>query len=181
MEWSAIITIVLGSSLLGTILNSLVSWYLKRSENSKISNYIAFKLAYLFEKFACTCLSAAEEHDLAVSSNNNAGEYLISVPEFPTLPEFEYKFFDLNLLDIIFDFPDQVTFANESISFLFDVAGMDDGSKEAYESSLKLARNSLSIANKIRLRYKLGQRSLSFGNYSVRDKINERIKNIKNP
>ena len=179
MDWSTIFTIVLGSSFLGTILNTFVGWRLKRSENLKISNYIALKLAYLFEGFACKCLSAAEEHDLAISSNEHAGKYMTRVPEFSKLPEFDYQVFDLKLLDKVFDFPNQVIFANESISFLFDVAGMDEGSKEAYKNSLKLAKNSLEIADKIRSQYDFVQRSLSFGDYSVRDNIKERLKKFK--
>lgn len=173
MEWSAIATIVLGSSLLGAILNNVVGWWLKRSENSRNSKYISLSLAYIFEGFAYTCLSVIEDHDTAVSSSGFAGESLTRVPNFPALPEFDYQVLDLSILDTVLDFPQQVRFANEAISFLYEVADKDDGIKEAYMSSIKLATDALAIADRIRQRYCLTKRSLRFGDYSVRDRLIE--------
>lgn len=179
MEWSTIVTIIFGSSLLGAILNNFVGLWLKRSDISRTSNYIALQLAYMFEGFSYACLSAVEDHDLAVDSRETSGKYLNRVPEFPPLPEFNYQVFDLSILDNVLDFPHQVRFANEAISFLFDVTDNDEAIKEAYKSSLTLASESLKIADKIRKQYNLTQRALKFGEYSVRERIAEKSKKLK--
>jgi len=92
------------------------------------------------------------------------------------LPKSDYQVFDLTILDTVLDFPQQVSFANESVSFLFNVVDDEVAVKEAYESSLKLASKALSIADSIRQRYGLAKRSLRFGEYSVRDRLNEKLK-----
>lgn len=175
LEWSAITTIVLGSSFLGAALTNLVGWVLKREERLRQTGYLGLNLAYAFEGFAYTCLSAVEDHDTAKSSNEHAGKYITKLPEFPKLPEFDYRDMDLSILDMVFDFPQQVVFANESLLFAFNVCGdPKDAVEEGYLSCLQLAQKSLLIADRTRQRYRLKKRVLRFGEYSVLERLNEK-------
>jgi hypothetical protein len=179
LEWSTIVTIVLGSSFLGAVLTNLVAWQLKRTEHSSQATYLALNLAHIFEQFTYACLSAVEDHETAKSSKGCAGKYVTKLPEFPKLPDYDYRVFDLTILDKIFDFPQKIGFASESLSSAFEVMDDEDASKEGYRSCLELARESLSIADSIRKRYGLAERSLRFGEYSVRDRLDEESLKVK--
>ena len=175
MDWSTIITIVLGSSVLGAALNSLLGWLTKRADRTSQATYMALNLSHLFEKYAYVCLSALESHDAAEIFREEIGAYIKKVPDFPELPDYEYQVFDLVILDKVFDFPQQVNFAAESLSSAFEILDGQDALWEGYKSCLELASEALAIADEIRQRYRLKTRSLSFGRYSVRGRISERV------
>lgn len=141
---------------------------------------MALNLAHLFEKYAYVCLSAVESHDNAESSGEQVGAYIKKVPDFPELPDYEYQVFDLVLLDKVFDFPQQINFAAEGLSSAFEVLDGEDALCEGCMSCLKLASEALVIADEVRQRYKLKRRSLSFGRYSVRRQISEKVSKMKN-
>lgn len=86
MEWSTAVTIILGSSVLGAALNHLVGWKQKNSDTKNQATFIALNLAHLFEQYAYSCLSAAEDHDTAESSGGHARTYIKDIPPFPDLP-----------------------------------------------------------------------------------------------
>ena len=178
MDWSAIITIVLGSSFLGAVLNNFAGWWLKRIEATNQATYLALNLAHLLEQYAYDCLSAADDQDNAESSDGNIGAYINKLPILPQLPKEDYRVFDLALLDNIFDFEKQVVFANESLDFAFHVIDGEDAVSEGYKSCLKLARDSLQIADAVRARYRLKNRSLEFGGYSVRKRLQEKLTKV---
>jgi hypothetical protein len=118
VEWSTAITIILGSSVLGATLNHLVGWKQKNSDTKNQATFIALNLAHLFEQYAYSCLSAAEDHDTAVSSSGHAGTYINDILPFPDLSDYEYRVFDLGILDTVFDFPHQVSFAVKGHTFI---------------------------------------------------------------
>lgn len=176
MDWSTAITIILGSSVLSAFLNHFVSWHQKRAKRIKQATFIALDLAHFFERYSYACLAVAEEHESAEATDGYAGIYIKSIPAIPGLPEYDYQVFDLGLLDKVFDFPQQVVFAAESLSYAFESLDGEDALRLGYKHCLQLARNSLLLADEIRQRYNLTERSLCFGDYSVRQKINDKVK-----
>jgi hypothetical protein len=179
LEWATIITIVLGSSFLGAVLTNVAGWLIKRSDRSSQATYLALNIAHLFEKYSYECLSISDEHDTARSSGGHAGSYITKILQFPKLPEFDYRVLDPKILDKIFDFPQQVCFASDSLASAFEFLDGEDAIEGGYKDCLKLAKESLNIADDVRQKYKLEKRSLEFENYSVRARINEKINNIK--
>lgn len=180
MEWPTIITIVLGSSFLGAVLTNVAGWLIKRSERSNQATYLALNIAHLLEKYSYECLSVTDDHDTAKSSDGHAGVYINKIPKFPKLPEFDYRVLDPKNLDKIFDFPQQVCFASDCITSAFEFLDGEDAVEEGYKSCLKLAQESLNIADNLRQKYKLKKRPLVFENYSVRVRISEKLKETKN-
>lgn len=178
MDWTAIIAIVLGSSVLGAVLNNLVNVLLRRIKRSNQATFIALNIAHQFEQYASDRLSDAFDHDNAESSNNQIGEYINSIPVLPHLPKEDYRVFDLTLLDSILDFQQQVHFANKSLSFARLVLDNEEALAEGYQSTLKLASESLRIADEVRQRYQLKKRLLEFGGYSVRKGLKEKLDHI---
>lgn len=178
MDWSTIVTIVLGSSFLGVALNNFVGWWRKRAEETNQATYLALNLAHLLEQYTYDCLSAANDHDMAERFGEEMGSYIQKVPELSQLPDGNYRVFDLELLDKIFDFQKQVCFANESLAFAFDALDGEDAIAEGYKSCLKLAQESLQIADSIRRHYRLKNRPLKFGGYSVRQHLREKLEQV---
>ncbi|KAF0190204.1 MAG: hypothetical protein FD168_502 [Desulfobulbaceae bacterium] len=178
MDWPVIITIVLGSSLLGVILNNVLGWLIKRNERANHATFIALNLAHQFERYAYECLSVSEDHETAESSDGHAGVYINIIPKLHQLQDVDYRVFNLPILDKVFDFPQQIDFAQNSLSFAFEVLYGGDAVKEGYRSCLLLAREALTIADAIRGKYKLEKRQLKFGEYSVRDRLREKL--VKN-
>lgn len=180
MDWSTIVTIVLGSSLLGTLFNSIVGYWTKRKESNNHATFIALNIAHIFEKYAENCLSVSMDHENYKSSNGHIGDYIKKIPKLAKLPEYDYKVFDLPLLDEVFDFLQRIEFAQNNFSFAFEVLDGEEAVEEGNKSCLLLAQKALSIADKIRKKYKLQKRELKFGEfYSVRDEISTKLKNIK--
>ena len=177
MDWSAIITIVLGSSLLGALLNSIAGYWIKRKESAYHATFIALNLAHLFEKYAEKCLSVSIDQEHVISSAGHIGAYINKIPEMASFPDYDYKLFDLALLDNVFDFRQQIEFAQKNLSFAIEILDGEEIAEQGYESCLQLAQTSLTIADAIRAKYNLEIRKLKFGNYySVRDQINEKLK-----
>ncbi len=174
MEWTAIFTIVLGSSFLGAILTNAVGWLRKHVESSNHARYLALHLAHIFEKYSYMCLSVVEDHDAAESSYGNVGKFLDRIPTFSDLPDFDYRVLDLELLDRILEFPQQVIFAGEDFSFSWVVMDRDDAIYIGYKSCVQLAQQSLQISDMVRKKYKLATRALKYGEYSVRERLNEK-------
>jgi hypothetical protein len=179
LDWSAIITIVLGSSLLSAILNNFFVWLVKHTEESTHATFIALNLAHLFEKYAYACVSASEDHDTAESSDGHVGAYINNILELPELPNYEYRIFDLSILDKVFDFPQQINFAKKNLSFAFQVLDGEDAVKEGHKSCLLLAREALNISDSLRKKYDLEKRQLEFGEYSVRERLRESLAKMK--
>jgi hypothetical protein len=178
LDWATIATIVLGSSFLGAVFTNLSGLLIRYREHTRQANYVGLHLAYVFETFAYTCLSAAEDNDTAKSSGGHVGNYIKNVPAFPELPDFDYRYLDLGILDSVYDFPGQVLFANASMSFAWQVLDDEELMEEGYKTTLKLAQDSLFIADRIRDRYKLPKRGLEFGGYSVRERIVEMLSEV---
>lgn len=178
MDWTSIITIVLGSGLLSAALNNVAAWWLKRSERTNQATFIALNIAHQLEQYAYDCLSAAFDHDNAESSHEHVGSYIRHIPDFPELPTEDYRVFNLELLDEIMDFRKQVIFANESLDSAFEHLDGQDAIAEGYKSTLKLARESLKIADSVRSTYKLKKRKLEFAGYSVRRQLMEKLAKV---
>lgn len=97
------------------------------------------------------------------------------IHNFPELPKFDYLVLAPDIIDEVFDFPQQVCFASECFTSSFDFLDGEDAIEEGYRSSLKLAQRSLDLADKIRNKYRLEKRKLKFGEYSVRTRISEKL------
>ena len=174
MDTSTVLTIILGSSLLSAVLTNVVSVLKSKNETKSRVNHVALNIAHMLEKYTYDCMSALDDHCNAKSSNGNIGDLLSKIPIFPELPDYDYKNFDLHLLDRIFDFQQQVIFASQSLSFSFDVLDGEEACDHGYDLCLKLAINSLCLADCIRKKYRFKYRDLSFGDYSIRDRLKEK-------
>jgi hypothetical protein len=176
MDWPSVLTIILGSSLLGAILTNLSHWIGSSSQRKRHNQFLALTLAHALEKYSYDCMNAVVDHDLHQQSGGNAGKALGYPPEAMELPDETFKDFDLALLDAVLDFPQRVAFATEEVRFLGDVAD-DEASSKSCQNTIKLASEAVALATRLRMRYGLAHRDLNFGEYDLRQFIDEKVAN----
>jgi len=174
MDWPTVITIVLGSSVLGAIINSIISLVFARRERDRHNCYIALILAHDFEQYAHHCFNIVCDDELHESSGGHAGKPLDYPPEPKKLPEENYRNFDIKLLDTIIEFPQKVAFAKDEVVFLFEVNNDEDAHETSCENTIKLASIALNIADRLRQKYSLPARDLKFGEFDLRKALNDK-------
>ena len=177
MDWPSVLTIILGSSVLGAVLTSLTSWVVSSRQRKRHNQYLALTLAHALERYSYDCMNAVNDHDLYHQSGGNAGKALGYPPEVIKLPDEPFKDFDLVLLDAVLAFPQRVAFAREEVSNLADVADDDAASEKSYENTIKLANEAVVLAATLRAHYQLPHRDLNFGEYDLRKVIDEKVTN----
>lgn len=175
MDWPSVITIILGSSLLGALLTNLSSWILSSRQRNRHNQFLALTLAHALEKYSYDCMNAIEDHDLHQQSGGHAGKTLGYPPEVMKLPDEQFRDFDLALLDAVLDFPQRIAFATEEIGFLADVADDDAVIEKSYQNTIRLASEAVALATRLRARYGLARPDLNFGEYDLRQLIDEKV------
>lgn len=175
MDWPSVLTIILGSSVLGALLTNLSSWIVSSRERKRHNQFLALTLAHALEKYSYDCMNAIEDHDLYQQSGGNEGNTLGYPPEVMKLPDEQFRDFDLALLDAVLDFPQRIAFAREEVRFLADVADDDSVSEKAYQNTIRLASEAVALATRLRARYGLARRDLNFGEYDLRQLIDEKV------
>ncbi|MCB2141167.1 hypothetical protein KQH27_00500 [bacterium] len=179
MDWPSIITIVLGSSVLGTALTSLFSWISQKRTSVRHNSFLALTISHLFEEYAHTCLTLVSEDDLYFSSGGHAGSPMGTPPKPFKLPEESYRDFDIKLLDRILEFPQKVLFGIDEVGFMATVADEDEANATAHRNAINLAIQALSLADSLRKKYNLPKRDLKFGTWDLRDELKKQMKSIK--
>ena len=175
MDWPTIITIVLGSSVLGAAMTSLISWYSQKRERRRYNSFIALSLSHAFEKYAHSCLDIVSDDELYRSSGGHAGNPMGTPPKAFDLPEENFREFDINLLDSIFEFPQKVSFATDEVAFIASVVDDREAHGTSYKNTIELANNAISLADQLRNKYNLPKRPLRFGEFDLREELKKRM------
>lgn len=176
MDWITIITIILGSSVLGTIMSSMFSWYVQKHQRKRRNSYIALLLSHSFEKYAHKCLTEVSEDELYRSSGGHAGAELGLPPKLFDLPDENFQEFNIKILDSIFEFPQKVSFAIDEVGFISTVADDDEAHWTSRNNTIELANDAISLADKLRRKYNLPIRKLKFGRFDLREEVKKRLK-----
>ena len=175
MDWTATITIVLGSSVLGALLTNAVSWLTRKRDRSRRNGYLALTLAHSFEMYASACLDSISDHDAYYDSEGSAGKPVGKPPSAFSLPDESFRDFDLKLLDSVLAFPQIVIFATDEVLFTADVCGPEEAQEICYKNTVELANQAISIADKLRSFYRLSPRDLKFGEFDLRKALRNKL------
>ena len=178
--WTNLVTVFLGSGAAVAITN----WYIehRREERRRTdeTEFLAVKLAIEFEGYAIECAERVSDHKTAEDSGGHAGKRIGSLPEAPQLPKGDaYKFFDRNLLDDIYQFPQDCLMADRAAIFWWNVVGDEDCCTQAYEkNTIRMGVKASEIAKEIRRKNKLPSRTLTFGNWKIDKFLGEEMAKI---
>jgi hypothetical protein len=157
------------SSIVTTWVTHLFSLSRKKKEEDSVANYIALRLAILFEDYAIESANKICDHQLVTSSDRTAGKFICEVPMPPPLMlEKEYKLIDLKLLNDILDFPQRCLLANDNAFFLEKMVGDRECTTIALgENTIDMAYRALELGKRLRCQYKLSSRELSYQDYDI--------------
>jgi hypothetical protein len=175
MDWPSVLTIILGSSFLGALLTNLSSWIISSRQRKRHNQFLALTLAHTLEKYSYDCMNAVVEHDLHQQAGGHAGKAFGYPPDAMKIPDEPFKDFDLALLDASLDFPQRVAFATEEVKFLGNVVDDDVASATSCQNTIKLASEAVTLATRLRKHYGLARRDLNFGEYDLRQFIDEKV------
>jgi hypothetical protein len=175
MDWPTIITIVLGSSVLGTAMTIMINWYSQIRERGRYNSFLALTLSHAFEKYAHSCLDIVSDDELYRSSGGHAGNPIGTPPKPFDLPAENFRDFDINLLDSIFEFPQKVSFATDEVVFIASVVDADEAHDTSFKNTVELANHAISLADRLRNKYNLHQRVLRFGEFDLRKELKKKM------
>jgi hypothetical protein len=139
------------------------TYWSKRADDKKL-HYLSIRLMFLFDGYAETCVNELIDNENASGSDEQIGRSLTRLPEFPSLPEGDdYKLLDQKLLVEILGFPHRKQMAASSISTMIDFCDHDQIEEALIRKTTKLGTEALKLAEKIRVKYKLPNRDLMYG------------------
>lgn len=157
-------------------MTSLVNWYSQKRDRKRYNSFLALTLSHSFEKYAYSCLDIVSDDELYRSSGGHTGNPMGTPPKPFDLPGENFREFDINLLDSIFEFPQKVSFAIDEVALIQSLVDCDEAHKTSFKNTVQLANHALSLADRLRNKYNLPQRSLRFGEFDLRQELKKRIK-----
>jgi len=179
MNWTTILPIILGSSLLSAIVTTILDRCLSAREKSKYNKFIALTLAHDLESYSWQCADSLSNHELARDSQGHAGKLIASPPDSFVIPKENYRDFDIQILDRVFNFPLAIRSAKSQIQFWDDVTGQEDAFSAAFNETCKLGSDALNIANSIRDRYGLSKKTMAIGTTELQEIYKKHSSKIK--
>ena len=152
----------------------------KKGERGSHDRYLALLLADGLEAYVHKCNNALDEHQTYRDSRGSAGELMGSIPQTPTIPDEDYKTFNVDLLDRVLEFPQRVELGNSYVADTARFDGDDEANNAAYESGIELANRALSVADQLRAEPRLSVRNLTYGSYDLRQSLGEKQRKLGN-
>jgi hypothetical protein len=176
----SLLTVMLGSGAAFAVIQLFLDYrrdYRKRTDSLQ---YLALRLAFIFEGYAISCAEKESDHSTAVEHDGHAGRLLGSVPDAPTLPESDaYEFLDSDILSDAFDLPQRVMMADRFASFWWDTVGdRDSFYTEVGHQTLQMGAMAMEVAGKIRRRYRLPARPLVIGTWDIGAYLKDEVRKI---
>ena len=169
--WSQAISAGLGSGFAIALIKVSFDAYKLRDDKQRREHnqpHVALCLAVYLEGYAVQCASEVDDHELAMSCDGHAGNYLKRVPDPGPLPEVAFDLLDIEIVDALFDFPQRCQMAQASADSCWDIIReVDDFQKLVGEATIKIGISAMEIARRLRNTYGLKPRDMTFGTWDV--------------
>ena len=169
MDLSTIIPIVLGSSITTVIITQAFNYFSNRNKLKNINKFIGLSLAKDLELYSWRCGIALSDHTMWEDTSGSCGRQITELPNVFKLPNEDYKFFDLLILDKVYAFPLKLESADRAAQFFFEVAGRDEAYEKIFNECNELGAEALELATEIRNKYKLLIRPIKFGRITLQE------------
>lgn len=166
--WQTFISVGLGSGFALGVTKFFFDWFKDWRDRRGKQQFFALRLASTLEGFAIRCARNVSSHQMHAEHDGNVGGPIsgIKPPQFPE--NTPYELIDPSLVDAIFDFPQRCEMAEEAAYFWWDVVGDSDAYSEALEeNTIEVGVLALLIARRLRTKYRLQSRNLTFGQWSI--------------
>jgi hypothetical protein len=181
--WSQAISAGLGSGFAIALIKVGFDAYKLRDDGRRREDnrrHLALRLAVYLEGYAVLCASNAADHQLANITGGHPGTELKEVPVPGALPESTaYELLDPDMLDAVLDFPQRRHMASISALSNWDVTGDEDRFADDLEATtIEMGTLALEIAGRLRAKYALPPRKLSFREWNIATYFAEEAKRL---
>jgi hypothetical protein len=157
LSWSEAMRIALGAGLVSAVatqgLGWLREWHGQKGQDLKAARQVALRVAVHLEAFALQCADLVSDCELHDSSGGHAGKQHTAFPELSPYPELDWKALDISLQARALAFPVEVVSAQQSIEFLWQVAGVEDVADECAERAANYGLRAWALAGDLRSHY----------------------------
>jgi hypothetical protein len=169
--WSQAISAAVGSGFaIALVKVGFAAYKLRDDKQQRERNqpHMALRLAVYLEGYAVKCANEVDDHELAMSCDGHAGNYLKRVPDPGPLPEVAFDLLDIEIVDALSDFPQRCQMAQASADSCWDIIReLDDFQKLVGEATIKMGISAMEIARRLRHTYGLKPRDMTFGTWDV--------------
>ena len=175
-----LVTVFLGSGAAFAVAKIAFEYRKDRRERSDAAEYLALRLAFLFEGYAIDCADQASNHRTAIDSHGAAGSVITKVPQLPSLPDSDaYKLLDRSILNDIFDFPQRCRMANDEALAYLDIVGDEEYFAILIEeNTLRMGTHAMNIAKNLRISHNLIVRVLQSGEWNVANYFRDELERL---
>jgi len=172
MTWEiffkTVLAVIIGGGLLTAVVTIFFQQYFKKRERNDAVEYLALRLAFLFEGYGVNCAAYISEYDTVVKEEKDYTSYFgEGVPIISSIPfEEAHKFLDRVLLNDILDFPQRCTMANSHGDYLSELGDNNGYCTFISEEYIRMGVQAMSIGKQLREKYNLTARELIFGGFN---------------
>lgn len=175
----SLITTVVTSAVVATVAGAAINAWLENRKSKHATRFDALNAAVTLEGYAVTCADKISDHDLALSSDGHAGSFLGSVPDLPEMSVVAgfLRPKKASVANRLMIFPQEVRQADQYIAFWWDVtADVDQMRNAAVTQVAQIGLKALELATDMRGVFNLPSRILVFGNFNVRQSLENSVK-----
>lgn len=175
-----VISTVVTSALVATVAGAAITEWIQNRKRKSSARFAALSAAIGLEGYGIECAERIAAHDLAVSSGGHAGSFVGSLPDLPDLPELSIVAGFVRrrkavLIDRLMALPQQKRQADQYVAFWWDVtADIDDTRDKAAVETGHIGLHAIVLANELRAEFGWAARELKFGDFNVKDALEER-------
>ncbi len=146
-----------GSAFLGGGIGAAaLEWWRDKSKTKASVDFLAMRLAFLFEEYTVNSCDKLQSHFNAYGSGGLVGDLLSGIPDIEEFPESnQYKNLKQDLLINILDFPLSLKIAKNRISYESDFIESDILNDRIERETIHFIKEALGITKRIREEYQV--------------------------
>jgi hypothetical protein len=174
LSWKEVLGFSVTAGVVTWLLSTAFAVGRESLDKRKNSRYHALRVALALEHFAMDCARAISDYADWDASQGSVGSPLPKLPELALGEEVDWKTLHTALVEQILSLPNQVKHANGSIDFMWQVTSPDDDVTEGPEQAGLLGYQAVTLAKRLRGRYKLPPAPQKMNRWDYVDVLRER-------
>jgi len=169
MSWSAVVTLVISSSVISMLLGKIWDYLKERSSYKNRARFEALKIVFELEEYVIKCANIISNQTIYDGSKGALGEQVGGIPHLPkielaeTLSNYKNSFFTDQILQMY----QIINHYQQEIEFIYEAVDLEVAQNTAKDRTAKIAQKCYHLSTEIRSTFKLPQRNLKFGDYDI--------------
>lgn len=154
MDWSVVVTLVLGSSVVAVLTTKVVDLLAFRNQRKSRAGYLAIRVAIAYETFAQDCANVVSDIRTFKESKGAGGESDPPMPNLPELPTDDdlWRSLDPKFVARVLGLPNKLKESLAYIHYMADSRDPDDGT-DVYEQAVLRGHEAAVLSRELREGY----------------------------